>query len=157
MSIFNSHFLNSTESLANGQTNVIIVLILISETHNTKKIYAEKRIIMLANYHTHTKRCQHAKGEDREYVEAAIQSGFQILGFSDHCPWPFPDGYVSGIRMKPSEIDGYFHSLESLREEYKNDIHIFIGFEAEYDPAHRSRLEYTDRKIFLHLPVQRSS
>lgn len=150
MSIFNSHFLNSTQSLANGQTNVIIVLILISETtHNTQKIYAEKRIIMLANYHTHTKRCQHAKGEDREYVEAAIQSGFQILGFSDHCPWPFPDGYVSGIRMKPSEIDGYFHSLESLREEYKNDIRIFMGFEAEYDPA----LAQKQQELFADYPL----
>ena len=33
---------------------------------------------MLANYHTHTKRCQHAGGEDREYVEAAIQAGDRI-------------------------------------------------------------------------------
>ena len=28
---------------------------------------------MLANYHTHTYRCRHAVGEDREYVEAAIR------------------------------------------------------------------------------------
>ncbi len=27
---------------------------------------------MIANYHTHTARCKHAEGEDREYVEAAI-------------------------------------------------------------------------------------
>ena len=36
---------------------------------------------MYANYHTHTKRCQHAVGEDREYVEAAIAAGIQVLGF----------------------------------------------------------------------------
>ena len=27
---------------------------------------------MLANYHTHTYRCNHARGEDREYIEHAI-------------------------------------------------------------------------------------
>jgi len=80
-------------------------------------------------------RCQHAQGEDREYVEAAIRAGFQVLGFSDHCPWPFTDGYVSRIRMSPADLDGYFYSLEKLRGEYKNDITLYIGFEAEYDPA----------------------
>ena len=89
---------------------------------------------MSANYHTHTKRCHHAYGEDREYIEAAIEAGFEALGFSDHCPWIFPDGFVSTIRMTASETDEYFSSLERLREEYKKDIEILIGFEAEYLP-----------------------
>lgn len=89
---------------------------------------------MLTNYHTHTTRCGHASGTDREYVEAAIEAGYDVLGFADHCPWVFPDGFVSGIRMQPSEVDGYFDSLLSLREEYKKEIRIFIGFEAEYMP-----------------------
>lgn len=41
---------------------------------------------MLANYHTHTFRCRHALGEDREYIEHAIDGGLKVLGFSDHCP-----------------------------------------------------------------------
>ena len=90
---------------------------------------------MKANYHTHTKRCRHAVGEDREYVEAAIEAGYQILGFSDHCPWVYPDGFVSHIRMTPAEVDGYFSSLEGLRAEYKEDIRLLIGFEAEYMPS----------------------
>ena len=89
---------------------------------------------MLANYHTHTRRCQHASGEDREYVEAAIAAGYRVLGFADHCPWVFGDGYISGIRMAPSQTDGYFYSLEALRKEYAADIKIYIGFEAEYLP-----------------------
>lgn len=91
---------------------------------------------MLANYHTHTKRCGHATGEDREYVEAAIRAGFRILGFADHCPWVFPrKDYVSNIRMTPKEADGYFYSLESLKKEYEKDIKIYIGFETEYCPG----------------------
>lgn len=89
---------------------------------------------MLANYHTHTSRCGHAQGEDREYVERAIEGGFKVLGFADHCPWVFGDGYVSGIRMKLSEVEGYFSSLTALKKEYASDIDIYIGFEGEYIP-----------------------
>ncbi len=89
---------------------------------------------MYANYHTHTWRCGHAVGSDREYVEAAIHSGIKILGFSDHCPWVFPDGYASPIRMIPSQLDEYFSSLSDLRKEYAGDITIYIGLEAEYIP-----------------------
>ena len=53
--------------------------------------------MMLANYHTHTVRCKHAVGSEREYIEAAIANGFKILGFSDHTPWPYPEGVTSGI------------------------------------------------------------
>ena len=89
---------------------------------------------MTANYHTHTKRCNHAVGEDREYVESAIAGGIKVLGFSDHCPWIFPDGFRSPIRMAPEELDGYFSSLTALKREYASDISIYIGFEAEYIP-----------------------
>ncbi|MFR7473117.1 MAG: PHP domain-containing protein, partial [Ruminococcus sp.] len=89
---------------------------------------------MLANYHTHTARCQHAVGEDREYVECAIAGGIQVLGFSDHCPWVNPNGYVSGIRMTPEQLDGYVTSLTDLKREYADDIQIYIGLEAEYIP-----------------------
>lgn len=98
-------------------------------------IKQKRGIMMLSNFHTHTIRCQHASGTDREYVEAAIQAGFKILGFSDHCPWPFPDGYVSNIRMAPAEIDGYFSAMDAIKKEYASDIKIYTGFEAEYTPA----------------------
>lgn len=89
---------------------------------------------MYANYHTHTKRCKHATGEDREYVEAAIEAGMEILGFSDHCPWVYPEPCESGIRMDCTEMDSYVHSLTQLRKEYADDIKIFIGLEAEFIP-----------------------
>ena len=89
---------------------------------------------MLANYHTHTARCQHASSEDREYIEHAILNGMKVLGFADHCPWIYPDGYVSRARMAPAEVDNYFYSLQRLRDEYADDITIYIGFESEYSP-----------------------
>lgn len=89
---------------------------------------------MFANYHTHTARCGHASGSDREYVEAAIRGGIKILGFSDHCPWIFPDGHVSATRMLPSEFEDYYTSIQSLKKEYADDITIYIGLESEYIP-----------------------
>lgn len=90
--------------------------------------------MLFANYHTHTARCHHASGEDRQYVEHAIQGGMKVLGFADHCPWIFEDGHVSHTRMLPSQLDDYFSSLLALKQEYAKDITIYIGFEAEYIP-----------------------
>ena len=90
---------------------------------------------MIANYHTHTARCNHAKGTEREYIENAIRVGFLELGFSDHAPMPFDNGYKSMIRMSVDEIDDYVNTLLDLRREYEKDIKIHIGFEAEYFPA----------------------
>ena len=105
--------------------------------------------MQLANYHTHTVRCGHARGEDKAYVEAAIQAGIRVLGFSDHCPWVFPDDTVSGCRMLPSQLDDYFTSLTGLRDEYKNDITIYIGFESEYLPE----LLEAQEKLLADYPV----
>ena len=91
---------------------------------------------MKANFHTHTARCRHAKGADREYVESAIRAGLSVLGFSDHSPYFFPNGYYSSHRMFPEDTEGYIHSILSLKEEYKDDITIYVGFEAEYYPLY---------------------
>ena len=94
---------------------------------------------MIANLHTHTFRCRHAVGTDRDYVEAALAAGLRVLGFSDHCPWPRtaplpPPGFRSGVRMMPDEVEGYFASLLALREEYAGRIRLLIGFEVEHLP-----------------------
>lgn len=92
--------------------------------------YADKK----ANYHTHTHRCKHAYGDDREFIEKAIEAGYEILGFSDHAPQAFKNGYVSPVRMEMGELDEYVSTLERLRKEYERDIKIFIGLEVEYWP-----------------------
>ena len=89
---------------------------------------------MTANYHTHTKRCLHAIGEDREYVERAIAEGIKILGFSDHAPMPYKN-YESYYKMTCDELPEYISSVSSLREEFKDKIKIHIGLETEYYPS----------------------
>ena len=89
---------------------------------------------MICNYHTHTARCGHASGTEREYIEKAIAEGLTVLGFSDHVPMPFPDGFQSHFRCPIEKLDDYVTTLVALREEYKERIKILIGFEAEYYP-----------------------
>lgn len=88
------------------------------------------------NYHTHTARCRHASGTEREYIENAVAAGMKTLGFSDHVPYPFPGGYYSGFRMFVEQTEDYVSTLTALREEYKGKIDIKIGYEAEYYPAY---------------------
>jgi len=87
------------------------------------------------NLHTHTYRCHHASGKDEEYVIKAIENGYSTIGFSDHAPYLFPNGYVSSFRMLPNEAEGYAKSINSLKEKYNGKIDIKLGFELEYYPA----------------------
>ena len=91
------------------------------------------------NLHTHTARCRHAVGEDREYVEAAIKAGLTTLGFADHCPQFFPvDDYYSHFRMFPEQA-----------QEYASDIRILLGFETEYYPKTFDKLIEFVRPLHL--------
>ena len=97
---------------------------------------------MQKNFHTHTFRCKHATGLDKEYVERAIQSGLLVLGFSDHIPYPYPKNFSSNIRMDLNLLDNYVDSVLQLKEEYKKDIDIYLGFEAEYFEEYWDKMEF---------------
>lgn len=110
---------------------------------------------MLANLHTHTRRCRHAALEpDRAWVEAALEAGYRTLGFSDHCPWPRtpplpPPGFRSGARMDPEEAEGYVSSVLALREEFAGRIDILVGFEVEHMPGRIAAQE----ELFARFPL----
>ena len=93
-----------------------------------------KRPLISANYHTHTVRCNHAAGSEREYVQQAIAAGLKVLGFADHSPYIFQGDYYSSFRMRPQELSSYVSVLQALKKEYEGEIEIHIGLEAEYYP-----------------------
>ena len=90
--------------------------------------------MMKTNYHAHTFRCGHAERDERAYVETAIREGFKIFGFADHVPQPYPE-FHSGMRMQPDQTADYVDTLAALKQEYRGEIDVHIGFEAEYFPA----------------------
>ena len=107
---------------------------------------------MLKNYHSHTARCGHAWGTDDEFIQAAIDAGFSVLGISEHSPWPFQDGYQeidSRQRIRVEELDAYIADMQALKEKYRDRINIRIGLECEYFPQYfewlktvKPRLDY---------------
>lgn len=103
---------------------------------------------MKANYHTHTWRCKHATGTEREYVEDAIAGGISILGFSDHTPMPYPKewNHVSWVKMGLDELEGYVDTVLALKKEYEKEIEIHVGLEVEYYPdLFQALLDFTSQ------------
>ena len=95
----------------------------------------------LVNYHTHTWRCMHAQGSEEEYVHTAIAAGFKVLGFADHTPWPYESGYVSHMRMRLDQFQGYLDTVSDLRQRFAGQIHIPVGLECEAFPRYMGWLK----------------
>ena len=89
---------------------------------------------MIANYHTHTYRCHHATGTEKEYIERAIEGGIKYMGFSDHIPCINLDGSESAFRVSMDDRFNYSRKILALKEEYRDRIDIKLGYEAEYCP-----------------------
>ena len=99
------------------------------------------------NFHTHTKRCGHASGTPEQYIKRAIEHGIEYMGFSDHAPYLYPDGYRSGFRVPMEEAAEYIAEISTLREKYRGKIELRVGFEMEYLPAHFEDMLKTAREL----------
>lgn len=81
------------------------------------------------NYHTHTQLCKHAQGIEIDFVQSAINNKIDILGFSDHAPYP-DERY--GLRMDYAQLKPHIACLKELQKEYRDKLRICIGLEMEY-------------------------
>lgn len=90
------------------------------------------------DFHTHHDRCGHAKGKIRDYIEAAIERGFNMIGISDHSPYftSEHDQLHPGIAMAKSSFPDYVGEILRLREEYKGKIDVLLGVESDFFPDH---------------------
>lgn len=92
------------------------------------------------NYHAHTERCHHASGTPEEYIKRAVDNGIKYMGFSDHIPFVLDDGSQSSYRVRFEEGKEYVNEIRALRERYKNETEISVGFESEYYRAYFDRM-----------------
>jgi len=90
---------------------------------------------MIVDLHNHTPLCNHAEGEIEEYIQAAIQQGSKVFGFSDHAPMDFDPHY----RMKFEEMQNYEKAVKQAKEKYKDKIKILLAYEVDYLPGHMDR------------------
>jgi len=82
------------------------------------------------DYHMHTPRCHHAKGDVHEYAEAAIAAGLTEIGMSDHSP--MPKGFDDDWRMSMNELTDYQHEVETVRDTFADRLTVRIGLEADF-------------------------
>jgi histidinol-phosphatase (PHP family) len=83
---------------------------------------------MRVDLHNHTTLCNHATGTTQEYIEKAIELGIDVYGFSEHAPMNFDKQY----RLKIEDKEFYENDVLTLKEKYKNDIKILLGYEVDY-------------------------
>lgn len=110
------------------------------------------------NLHTHTKYCD---GHDtaEEMVLAAIDLGFDYIGFSGHEYGPLDLSYC----MSKKNIQKYIEEVNSLKVKYKDTIEVYLGIERDY---YSTKTDYefdyvigsfhAFKRHFLHLPIDAS-
>ncbi|MFL6559334.1 MAG: histidinol-phosphatase [Bacillus sp. (in: firmicutes)] len=86
--------------------------------------------------HTHHDRCGHARGRIRDYIEAAIEHGLNVIGIADHSPYfsseedhPFPH-----ITMPKSMFGEYVNEVLQLKHTYSDKIEVLLGVESDFFP-----------------------
>lgn len=93
-----------------------------------EKLHSNKEL-----FHVHTYRCGHA-GEEKDelYIQRAIDMGMRRITFTDHVPFP---GDKIENRMDMKSLPEYVSTLKALREQYREQIEVWIGLEVEYLPG----------------------
>ena len=75
----------------------------------------------------HTTWCD-GKNTPEEMVQAALEKGFDAIGFSSHVLLPISDPWT----LQPDTVDAYVADIRALAEKYKDRIRILCGMEADY-------------------------
>lgn len=88
-----------------------------------------------ANFHTHTSFCD-GKRTAEDMVLAAIEKGFNVLGFSSHCIHPLNPEFYKPFdniwHIPSSNIKSYTEEICRLKDKYTDQLQIFLGFEADF-------------------------
>jgi len=83
---------------------------------------------MKTNYHTHTTWCD-GKDTPRKVIQAAIAKGFGTIGFSSHAMLPESD---TDWVLTPEKALRYAREIRQLAVEFKDQIRVLCGVEADY-------------------------
>lgn len=90
----------------------------------------------LEDYHTHSELCHHAVGTIEDYIKKALDLNLNTIGICDHFPYEFLNNIeripYEEYAMSIDEIEDYLTTGEILREKFKNQINIRVGFEVDF-------------------------
>ncbi len=104
---------------------------------------------MKGDLHVHTV-FSDGKNTPEEMVLAAMEKGFDYIGFSDHAPMNFDDGCA----MPEAKLSEYAAEILRLKEKYKGRITIYLGMEMDsLSPLPALPLDYTIGSVhYLEMP-----
>ncbi|GGD95907.1 histidinol-phosphatase [Paenibacillus nasutitermitis] len=91
---------------------------------------------MKFDFHTHHERCGHATGTIRQYIIAAMDSGLDMIGISDHTPFFAQEQDRPSLTgcMAKSEFPAYVREVLELKAEFAGRIEVLLGIEADFIP-----------------------
>ena len=85
---------------------------------------------MLTNHHTHSLYSD-GSSQPEEYIIAAIEKGFDLLGFTEHSPLPFENNFS----FKNENKVEYMELMNTLKNKYSSQIAVYSGMEMDYIPG----------------------
>jgi histidinol-phosphatase (PHP family) len=91
---------------------------------------------ILRDGHIHSPYCPHGTKDSFElYVEQAIKLGLKEISFTEHMPLPgsfMEPEFLKTCSPTLEEAEEYIRELNQIRDQYKHQIKINIGFEVDY-------------------------
>lgn len=88
--------------------------------------------------HVHTTYCRHAVGSMEDYVLAALDAGFEELGFLEHAEAGIH--YPQRTWLTAEELDQYWEEGQALARLYEGQIRVGLGLELGLNPGHEDEL-----------------
>lgn len=95
-------------------------------------------IDLLCDGHVHTRLCNHAVGEMREYVQSAVARGLREIVFLEHLEVGID--YLERTWLNQDDFSHYFQEGERLNSEFDGILQIGLGVEVGYNPDYRDEL-----------------
>jgi histidinol-phosphatase (PHP family) len=89
-------------------------------------------LTMRANYHTHSTFCDGSCSPEKMVI-AAIDEGYDILGFSSHAPLPWPTAWS----LKYERLFEYRDTIRELARRYSGKLELLLGLELDWIPGAR--------------------
>jgi histidinol-phosphatase (PHP family) len=108
------------------------------------------------NHHTHTTFCD-GSHPPADYVKAAIEQNFSVLGFSSHAPLPFENTFA----LREERVDEYCSTIRSLSYQFASQLEIHLSMEIDFIPGlledfawwkKRANLDYVIGGVHLLVP-----
>jgi len=85
---------------------------------------------MKSNHHTHTL-FSDGKAQPEDYVNEALERGFDVLGFTEHSPLPF----MNPFSFQRENRESYLQTIRSLQGAVDGRLKLYLGMEMDYIPG----------------------